>query len=241
MIEETNSYAFKGVWIPREIWEATDITWMEKCLLAEINALEEPKKGCFASNEYLAKKFDSSPASIANQISKLRKLCYVETIGFDGRQRRLRVRPELIRRLKRGSLEGLLRFHQQVEALIQEKRGELPAEEKPLGPHGGQMELKAPTSIESKRSYLEGFDEFWEAYPKKVKKDKARAIWIRKRCNFIREEIMLALSIHKASPAWLKGKPPGQFIPHPTSWLNGGEWQNEGAESAPKKILKGWV
>lgn len=91
----------------------------------------------------------------------------------------------------------------------------------PLTPGGGEA-----SSIQSKMNLLDGFAEFWAEYPRKVKKDKALAAWKRKRCAAIREEIMLALAMQKTWPQWLKKA--GQFIPHPTTWLNGGEWQNEG-------------
>lgn len=83
-------YEFRGVWIPKEVWEDVKLTWMEKCLAAEIDALDNGG-GCFASNEYLANKFGSTAASIANQISKLRTEGYVETLSFNGRTRKLRV------------------------------------------------------------------------------------------------------------------------------------------------------
>lgn len=68
----TPKRAFKGVWIPKAIWEAKDITWMEKCLLAEIDSLDDGS-GCYATNQYLAEVFSSTPNSIKELISRLRK------------------------------------------------------------------------------------------------------------------------------------------------------------------------
>lgn len=45
---------FKGVWIPKEIWLAKDLSLQEKGLLVEIDSLSNTERGCFASNEYLA-------------------------------------------------------------------------------------------------------------------------------------------------------------------------------------------
>lgn len=86
MNEETPKREFKGVWIPADIWLRQDLSWMEKCLLAEIDSLDDGS-GCFASNEFLAKRFDSTPASIANILSRLRKLGLVKDRSFDGRKR----------------------------------------------------------------------------------------------------------------------------------------------------------
>lgn len=80
---------FRGVWIPKVIWEAQNITWMEKCLLAEIDALDDGD-GCWAGNDYLAKRMGSSAASVANQVSKLRGLGYIFDVTFNGRVRRLK-------------------------------------------------------------------------------------------------------------------------------------------------------
>lgn len=44
---------FKGVWIPREIWLNSDLTWMEKLFITEINSLDNDE-GCYASNEYFS-------------------------------------------------------------------------------------------------------------------------------------------------------------------------------------------
>lgn len=84
---EENQKKFKGVWIPAEIWENSDISWLEKCLWAEISALGTEKDPCYASNQYLASKLNSTPASIANMISKLRHLKLVRDMCFDGRKR----------------------------------------------------------------------------------------------------------------------------------------------------------
>lgn len=81
---------FKGVWIPAEIWEDANLTWQDKCLLAEIHSLSG-EEGCYASNAYLASKFGLSEKRMANKLTELRNAGYVITVKFDGRQRWLRV------------------------------------------------------------------------------------------------------------------------------------------------------
>lgn len=83
--------AFKGVWIPAEIWESTELLWVEKCLLAEIDSLDQGD-GCWASNDHLADKMQTTKGNIANIISKLRGLGLLETVKSDGRNRWLKVR-----------------------------------------------------------------------------------------------------------------------------------------------------
>ena len=82
---------FKGVWISKEIWLNTDLSIIEKVLLVEIDSLDNSDKGCFASNEYLAKFVQLSQGRVANIISDLKKRKFLIQVFFDGRNRGLRI------------------------------------------------------------------------------------------------------------------------------------------------------
>jgi hypothetical protein len=82
---------FKGVWIPKEIWLNTDLSIIEKVLLVEIDSLDNSERGCFASNEYLAKFVQLSEGRVANIISDLKKRKFIIQVFFDGRNRGLRI------------------------------------------------------------------------------------------------------------------------------------------------------
>ena len=86
-----NNRDFKGVWIPKEVWLNKDLSIIEKCLLVEIDSLDNGEKGCFASNEYLATFFNLSESRMANIISDLKKRGFINQIYFDGRLRGLRI------------------------------------------------------------------------------------------------------------------------------------------------------
>jgi hypothetical protein len=88
-MSEQNQKVFKGVWIPAEIWTLDALTWMEKCLWAEISFLGTTEKPCFATNAYLAKVFHSTESSIANMISNLKYYRMIKYIGSDGRFRKM--------------------------------------------------------------------------------------------------------------------------------------------------------
>lgn len=77
---------FKGVWFPKEVWLDERLTALEKIILVEIDSLDG-EKGCYASNEYLAKFCQCSQAKVSGAVSKLKKLGYVEVASFDGRTR----------------------------------------------------------------------------------------------------------------------------------------------------------
>ncbi len=71
---------FKGVWIPKEIWLNTDLSIIEKVLLVEIDSLDNSERGCFASNEYLAKFVQLSESRVAHIISDLKKREYIVVV-----------------------------------------------------------------------------------------------------------------------------------------------------------------
>jgi len=72
----------------------------------------------------------------------------------------------------------------------------------------------------------EKFDLFWTAYPKKVAKKYARKAWDKLDItDSLQTSILAAIELQKGTEAWQKDG--GQFIPHPATWLNGGNWENE--------------
>ena len=74
----------------------------------------------------------------------------------------------------------------------------------PISPKGDKPKKKPETD-----SFSKSFDDFWKAYPKKVSKSNA----------------LKALEKQKQSSQWQKDN--GQFIPYPTTWLNGKRWEDD--------------
>jgi uncharacterized protein YdaU (DUF1376 family) len=66
----------------------------------------------------------------------------------------------------------------------------------------------------------DGFNEFWNFYPKKVGKDKAKTEWNKKNPKI--DDVLKALEWQKESEQWDKG-----FIPNPATYLSQGRWQDE--------------
>jgi hypothetical protein len=61
--------------IPYEVWNMPDLDWAEKALLAHIWSFG--RKGCFQSNETLAKVMFSTPRTVSRWITKLKRGKYV--------------------------------------------------------------------------------------------------------------------------------------------------------------------
>ncbi|UTD54948.1 helix-turn-helix domain-containing protein [Halomonas sp. MS1] len=83
----TEERAFRGVWIPAEIWLNRELSLQEKVMLIEIDSLQHPQKGCFKSNKKLAEFFGLSPNRVSEVISSLKKKGWVRVDQIrDGKQ-----------------------------------------------------------------------------------------------------------------------------------------------------------
>ena len=75
-----------------------------------------------------------------------------------------------------------------------------------------------------------GFERFWEAYPRKQAKAKARQIWSRLKSDDDLLETMLdAIAKWRLTDQWQKDG--GIYIPMPSTWLNQKRWQDEPPKS----------
>lgn len=84
----------------------------------------------------------------------------------------------------------------------------------------------------SKGKEPEGFEEFWAAYPKKKKKPAAIKAWKKEKPPLA--EVLASLEKYKKTESWKKEG--GQFIPHPASWINDREWEDE--VESPRQPIK---
>lgn len=70
------------------------------------------------------------------------------------------------------------------------------------------------------------FDEFWLAYPRKTDKAKALKAWNKiKPDDSLVNLILNAVRSQSRTDQWTRDD--GQYIPHPTTWLNGKRWEDE--------------
>lgn len=109
--------------------------------------------------------------------------------------------------------------------------------------------LLSPISTKNKRSPSPAapscarFDAFWKAYPKKVGKDDARKAFARRKVDDGLLELMLsAIETQQRSKQWQDEG--GRFIPHAATWLNRGQWQDEGSDVAgprPVGAVRHWT
>lgn len=78
-------------------------------------------------------------------------------------------------------------------------------------------------SVAQKAQTKNAFEIFWNAYPKKKNKKRAKQIWYAAKLDKKFHEIMEKLTIQCAHDAdWKKG-----FAPHASTYLNGERWEDE--------------
>ena len=74
---EKPSRDFKGIWIPKDVWESSELSIMEKVLFVEIHSLDN-ERGCYASNRYFSEFFGVSERQIQNVIAALKGKGFVK-------------------------------------------------------------------------------------------------------------------------------------------------------------------
>lgn len=81
----------------------------------------------------------------------------------------------------------------------------------------------------------DGFAEFWKAYPRKVGKGAAQKAWgkIKSKADTL-QAILKAIAWQRTADQWTKDG--GQFIPHPSTWLNEQRWLDEAPAQAAAAI-----
>ena len=84
------------------------------------------------------------------------------------------------------------------------------------------------------------FDQFWQAYPRKIGKEGARKYWNKigngKRpalFHEIQKRIIEAIKKQVAAGGHWRGTDGKQRIPNPATWLNQGRWDDEIQEEQP--------
>ena len=94
-----------------------------------------------------------------------------------------------------------------------------------------RLNLTRSKELDLKR-YLPEFEEFWNAYPKRVGKGKAHAAFTKATQHTNAQTIIQAAAQYAQAP----GLPEKQYIPHPTTWLNAESWEDDlpAAHTAPK-------
>ncbi len=81
----------------------------------------------------------------------------------------------------------------------------------------------------------DGFERFWQVYPKKKAKQAAFNAWSKlKPDGELLNKIFASLEQQKKSVQWTKDD--GQFVPYPATWLNGKRWEDIEGQTAQNAL-----
>ena len=84
------------------------------------------------------------------------------------------------------------------------------------------------------------FETFWKSYPNKKAKQAALKAWTKNKKTLPGIENLIAiLERHKQSKDWTKDG--GAYIPHPATWLNRGQWEDEMEKAQQQNQRPEWM
>lgn len=203
-MEQPNYYAV----IPANVRYDKQLKDKAKLLYGEISALASKSGACYASNRYFADLYGVSTKTIISLINNLVERGYISK--------------EIIYKENTKEIDKryLQIFHEDSENNFM--RG------------SEENFTDNNTSINNTRINispivpLESFEKFWKIYPKK--QDKQKTIkWFNKHQpnEELLKTILEKVELFKQTKQWQNK----QYIPMPTTWLNGERWNDEIAES----------
>lgn len=104
----------------------------------------------------------------------------------------------------------------------------------------GQLALVAETGdrLEVADAIDDLFDDWWDAYPRKIGKKQARTTWrrvVRELGGIRKAEPILVDGGNRWLQHWRKERTPQNLIPHPHTWLNRGDYESTPVPSTPQR------
>ena len=175
-------------------------------LLMLANHCNDHTRQCNPSQKLLAEECSMGLSTLKRHLAALEEAGYVETVNVfkDNVQK-----PN----------QYLLKFDTSPNrATPQPESGSPPSPNRATEP-----EVK--TRIEPVDQKSKFFDEFWKAYPRKTNKGFARKVFDKLKVDDAMLTKMIQAIYVQNKNVW-KDKDP-QYIPHPSTWLNGERWDDE--------------
>lgn len=243
MEQEKNKSAGGYTLIPDSISSipATELPMIEKVMLCKVISLSKGKP-CQMSNAAFASWFGVTARRITKHISGLKQKGWIDVTG-PRTKRYIRPTEKALSLWTFPSIDGnsYRRKHLKTEpsptidgTVLNYRRNRLPKNIENIESidicANGDLHTCAPSQKrkverEGQKAKEEWFSRFWAAYPKKRNKARARQAFFRiKKIEKVFPVMMQALGRQKASADWQKDG--GQYIPLPTTWLNGERWED---------------
>ena len=243
MEQEKNKSAGGYTLIPDSIGglPAKELSMTEKVLLCKIISLSQGRP-CEMSNAACASCFGVTGRRITEHIAKLKGKGWIDVTG-PRTKRYIKPTEKAISLWMKTSIDETIYRRKHLEtkpsstidgSVLNYRRNHPPKNIENIESidicANGDLHTCAPSQKrkaerEGQKAKEEWFSEFWQAYPKKRNKARAKQAFFRiKNIEKVFPVMMQALGRQKASADWQKDG--GQFIPLPTTWLNGERWED---------------
>jgi DNA-binding MarR family transcriptional regulator len=206
------------VLISMPVFNLDDLNLREKILLALVVSFDSTD-GLKISNTELARILDIWPSRVSRILKNLEQKGYITITGAQSKWRKIYLlqsaKVKVLLTTLRESKKALLSRFDTSTVAQSSNRTTITKEKHTNAAHnslcGGNGEY---------------FQRFYAAYPRKVAKAEAEKSWAKlKPSQELVGQIMAAVEIQKQSKQWLKDN--GEFIPHPSTWLNKRRWEDE--------------
>ena len=220
--------------IPANVRYDKNLTPNAKLLYGEITALCNEKGYCWANNRYFAELYEVSITSISQWIKQLVTNGYLTSsiiYAEDGKT----IKSRHLYLADATPAQENLNTPTKENLKTPIKKLKDPAQENLNTPT--QENLKDNnTSINTTKNNkynnhheierLESnFDAFWDLYPKKVAKQKAKDIWLKNKYNDLLTEKIIDAITQQVEVTWKHTEK--KYIPNATTWLNQQRWEDE--------------
>lgn len=223
--------------IPAEVRYDTALAPNAKLLFGEITALAGADGYCWASNDYFAKLYKMDKRTISRLIGQLQERGHVQveviSKGEKAENGQLEYRRIYIGKRLTNAAKGIDKnVHTPTTKLStgygQNCHGGI---DKNIPPFKCIINNNNITPIPPKGDAAQ-FDLFWDRYPKKKAKAKARQAWEKLKADeTLFHAILAALDAQRKSASWQREA--GRYIPYPATWLNQRRWEDDPEPPAP--------
>lgn len=243
MEQEKNKSAGGYTLIPDSIGglPAKELSMTEKVLLCKIISLSKGRP-CEMSNAAFASCFGVTGRRITEHIAKLKGKGWIDVTG-PRTKRYIKPTEKAISLWMKTTIDETIYRRKRLEtkpsstidgSVLNYRRNRPPKNIENIESidicANGDLHTCAPSQKrkserEGQKAKEEWFSRFWAAYPKKRNKARAKQAFFRiKNIEKVFPVMIQALEKQKASADWQKEG--GQYIPLPTTWLNGERWED---------------
>ena len=201
--------------VPIEVLQDPRITlWQIKVLVALLSFRNKTTNLTFPTREKLSERCGLHISNISKTTSELVELGWLEKDGKGGYSKATRY----IIRLP-DTLRTVVKSTTVVESTTVAKSTTSTVAESTTR----KEQINITNQLTDHLMVDDGFEEFWNRYPKKVGKTLAHQAWKKNKVKV--DEVLKTLHWQINSEQWQKQN--GQFIPNPATYINQGRWQDE--------------